>query len=199
MRRIKAIPTVLLTILLTACVTINIYFPAAAAEQAADRIIEDVWGKQPGGGEKKPPSSSRNSGTRVSLLNGLLDLVVAPAQAAEADISISSPAINRIRATMRARHSQLAPYYNSGAIGLTRDALIAIRAFQSVPLKARNTVKQLVAHENTDRGALYREIARVNGHPDWERDIRKTFAQRWVANARPGWWYQDSGGAWRQK
>lgn len=27
----------------TACVTINIYFPAAAAEKAADRIIDEVW------------------------------------------------------------------------------------------------------------------------------------------------------------
>lgn len=27
----------------SACVTINIYFPAAAAEKAADRIIEEVW------------------------------------------------------------------------------------------------------------------------------------------------------------
>lgn len=27
----------------SACVTINIYFPAAAAEKAADRIIDDVW------------------------------------------------------------------------------------------------------------------------------------------------------------
>lgn len=26
-----------------ACVTINIYFPAAAAEKAADRIIDEVW------------------------------------------------------------------------------------------------------------------------------------------------------------
>jgi hypothetical protein len=26
-----------------ACVTINIYFPAAAAEKAADKIINDVW------------------------------------------------------------------------------------------------------------------------------------------------------------
>lgn len=26
-----------------ACVTINIYFPAAAAEKAADKIIDDVW------------------------------------------------------------------------------------------------------------------------------------------------------------
>tara|TARA_B110000503_G_scaffold24768_1_gene39086 strand:- start:37 stop:222 length:186 start_codon:yes stop_codon:yes gene_type:complete len=29
--------------LLTACVTINIYFPAAAAQEAADQIIDDVW------------------------------------------------------------------------------------------------------------------------------------------------------------
>ena len=31
---------------LSACVTINIYFPAAAAEKAADKIIEDVWQTQ---------------------------------------------------------------------------------------------------------------------------------------------------------
>lgn len=29
------------------CVTINIYFPAAAAERAADRIIDEVWQLQP--------------------------------------------------------------------------------------------------------------------------------------------------------
>lgn len=29
--------------MLAACVTINIYFPAAAAEKAADRIIDEVW------------------------------------------------------------------------------------------------------------------------------------------------------------
>jgi hypothetical protein len=28
---------------LTACVTINVYFPAAAAEKAADKIIDEVW------------------------------------------------------------------------------------------------------------------------------------------------------------
>ena len=30
-------------VILPACVTINIYFPAAAAEKAADKIIDDVW------------------------------------------------------------------------------------------------------------------------------------------------------------
>ena len=38
------------------CVTINIYFPAAAAEKAADRIIDEVWQtqKQEGRPEGKP-------------------------------------------------------------------------------------------------------------------------------------------------
>ncbi|MDD2932420.1 MAG: hypothetical protein Q8Q76_03295 [Methylotenera sp.] len=36
---------------LPACVTINIYFPAAAAEKAADKIIDDVW-QLKNGGEK---------------------------------------------------------------------------------------------------------------------------------------------------
>ena len=31
---------------LSACVTINIYFPAAAAEKAADMIIDEVWKNQ---------------------------------------------------------------------------------------------------------------------------------------------------------
>lgn len=32
-----------MALILPACVTINIYFPAAAAEKAADKIIDEVW------------------------------------------------------------------------------------------------------------------------------------------------------------
>jgi hypothetical protein len=35
--------TLLLGSVATGCVTINIYFPAAAAEKAADKIIDEVW------------------------------------------------------------------------------------------------------------------------------------------------------------
>lgn len=43
---------------LTACVTINIYFPAAAAEKAADKIIDEVWQiKDKAAPESKPPES----------------------------------------------------------------------------------------------------------------------------------------------
>jgi len=37
---------------LSACVTINIYFPATAAEKAADKIIDDVWQLRNGGEPK---------------------------------------------------------------------------------------------------------------------------------------------------
>jgi hypothetical protein len=37
----------LLAIALSSCVTINIYFPAAAAERAADRIIDEVLELKP--------------------------------------------------------------------------------------------------------------------------------------------------------
>ncbi|MDX8378554.1 MAG: hypothetical protein R8K48_00685 [Gallionella sp.] len=40
----------LAALVLSACVTINIYFPAAAAQKAADKIIGEVWQTQ--GGDK---------------------------------------------------------------------------------------------------------------------------------------------------
>jgi len=44
MRRVTAIfPLLACALALGGCVTINIYFPAAAAEKAADRIIDEVW------------------------------------------------------------------------------------------------------------------------------------------------------------
>jgi len=46
---------------------------------------------------------------------------------------------------------------------------------------------------------VYREIAVANGQPDWEDDIRETFARRWIANARTGWYYQDASGSWQRK
>ena len=43
----------------SACVTINIYFPAAAAEKAADRIIDEVWQLREGAGEAPAPKSTQ--------------------------------------------------------------------------------------------------------------------------------------------
>lgn len=39
----RAAVLALCSLSLTSCVTINIYFPAAAAEKAADKVIDEVW------------------------------------------------------------------------------------------------------------------------------------------------------------
>ena len=77
--------------------------------------------------------------------------------------------------------------------------LLTLRDPKAVSIKERNTVNQLVAAENQDRNALYAEIARANGHPEWEDDIRDTFARRWVSNAPSGWYFKDNSGNWKQK
>lgn len=186
------------SLVLAACVTINVYFPAAAAEKAADRIIEDVWGKDAKDGDKSSALPQRTGAVLLAAARGALDLVV-PAAQAQADLDVSTPAIRNVTAAMEARHNQLLAHYASGAVGLTADGLIEMRDANAVPLAERNLVKKLVADENGDRNTLYREIASGNGHPEWETDIRATFAQRWVAKARAGWWYRNSAGEWAQK
>lgn len=118
---------------------------------------------------------------------------------AAADLEINTPAISALKKAMQERHGQLAGFYASGAVGLTRDGLVAMRDAAAVPLAQRQAVNALVSSENQDRQALYREIARANGHPEWEEEVRATFAQRWVQKAAPGWWYQNHAGAWVRK
>lgn len=49
---------------LPACVTINIYFPAAAAEKAADKIIDEIWQlKQEQSGVQTSPAEAPNNST----------------------------------------------------------------------------------------------------------------------------------------
>lgn len=182
---------------LAACVTVNVYFPAAAAEKAADRIIEDIWG--PGKGPK-PEGNEQSSIGEIAgdALVAALNFVI-PAAHAQADLDISSPAIRALTASMKARAGDLDPYFSSGAVGLTADGLVEIRDANAVPLADRNRLRKLVADENADRNSLYREIATANGNPGWEADIRSTFAERWIANARAGWYYKSGAGAWTQK
>jgi uncharacterized protein len=182
---------------LAACVTINVYFPAAAAEKAADRIIEDIWGPEQG---PKPAGNEQGSIGHAAgdLLLAALDFVIPPAEA-QADIDISSPAIRALTASMKGRAGQLAPFFTSGAIGLTSDGQVEVRDANAVPLADRTKLRKLVSDDNADRNSLYREIASANGHPEWEADIRSTFAERWIANARAGWYYKSSAGAWTQK
>jgi uncharacterized protein YdbL (DUF1318 family) len=202
MRRLVPLKLALVSVLVVACVTINVYFPAAAAEKAADKIIEDVWGKDQAPATTPPSDKTSSLAPRAQRMllaaaGAVLDFVI-PAANAQADLDVATPEIRAITASMEGRHGSLAPYYASGAIGLTADGMVEVRDQNAIPLPERNQARQLVAEENKDRAALYAAIAKANAHPEWEADIRETFAKRWIAKAQAGWWYKDAGG-WKQK
>ena len=185
--------------ILAACVTINVYFPAAAAERAAEQFVGDVLGEPNEDGRLFDPLDLMEE-TLLLAANGVFDVLIPSAQAQQAEIDINTPQINSIKARMAQRQrSSLNSLFDAGAIGFSSDGLITIRDRSAVELSERRSLESVVADENRDRKAVYREIAVANGHPEWEQDIRNTFAQQWVNNARRGWYYQDSGGSWRQK
>ncbi len=186
-------------LMLAACVTINVYFPAAAADRAAEKFVDDVLGEMPSDSQLFDPLQPP-PGRLLAMVGSMVDLLVPSAQAQQAEIDINTPQINAIKARMAQRQRDtLAAFFDAGAIGFTADGLVSIRDRTAVSLSERRALESAVAEENRDRAAVYREIAVANGHPEWENDIQQTFARQWVQNARPGWYYQDSSGAWKQK
>ena len=205
--------------LLASCVTINVYFPAAEAQKAAEEFVEDVIGEAPAdsggsagiengeaarfvaatveGRDVAPARVFSHTETRFDPVGFFIGSAMAQENV---DIRIRTPAIQALQTRMAERfQGTLAPLFDAGAMGFGNDGLVVLRDPAKVPLAQRTAANQAVAEENRDRNAVYREIAVANGHPEWETQIRQIFAKEWVAQARAGWWYQDSAGAWKQK
>ena len=184
-------------LLLGSCVTINIYFPAAAVEKAADRIIKETWGS----GTESDGKAPREQGPQGSLRSGGGRLVVrlgtAPAAAQDVDINVSTPAIRALKESMRLRSASLKPYLDRGAIGISNAGLLVVRDPGALSLQEKAATTRGVAAENGDREALYREIAAANKFDaNRVQDIKNIFAASWIRNAAPGWWVQDAQGGW---
>ncbi|MBO7942536.1 DUF1318 domain-containing protein, partial [Streptomyces sp. S9] len=89
--------------------------------------------------------------------------------------------------------------FDSGALGFASNGTVSVRDAAKIPLSDRVGVNQAVADQNRDSNAVYKEIAVANNHPEWEGQIRQVFSRQWIESAKGGWWYQDGGGAWKQK
>ena len=202
MRKFACSVLTMLAIVLAGCVTINVYFPEAAAQKAADQFIGNVLeGTAPHAtpAPKEPTPAVQNDGQHPSAM--LLDLLIPSAYAADVpNIRIQTSATEAIRARMHERfQGPLGALLDSGAVGFTSNGMVAMRDASKVPLSQRAQAGATVADENRDRTALYREVANANNHPEWEAQIRATFARTWIEKAKPGWYYQNAAGAWQKK
>jgi len=188
--------SLLIGLTLISCVTINIYFPAAAAEKAAEQIIDEVLQSESAIPE---PQTSINNEKKNTLVLSILDFFIPAAHAGQANISIETAKIRSIRNNMGKRQSKLRPFYQSGIIGFTNNGLIAFVSGKKVSVKQKSTAKNLIKAENKDRISLYKEIAHANGHPEWQSDIQKTFSKTWIRKISSGWMYQAQNGSWKKK
>jgi uncharacterized protein len=182
--------------LVSACVTVNIYFPAAAVERAADQIVKETWGG-PGEPAQKGQPQSRLPGMPNTTVSFSL---VSLAHAQEADINVSNPAIRALKDSIKSRSGSIKPFMDRGNVGLTTDGLLTVRTTDGLNLKERAEVQQLVEAENRDRESLYLEIAKANNFPkESVPKIKTIFAKSWAEQAQPGWWIQDAQGNWKKK
>jgi uncharacterized protein YdbL (DUF1318 family) len=187
-RSSRSVPT-------NACVTVNIYFPAAAVERAQRmRSTKKPWGSRT---ESAPESTSQSASGSVE---NRIRQFHRRAFAQEADINILNPAIRALKDSIKNRSGSIKPFMDRGNVGLTRDGLLTVRTTDGLNLKERAEVQQLVDAENRDRESLYLEIAKANNFPkESVPKIKSIFAKSWAEQAQSGWWIQDAQGNWQKK
>jgi uncharacterized protein YdbL (DUF1318 family) len=183
-------------IVLAACVTVNLYFPAAEVQKAADKIVEDVREK-----EQTAPAKPGSSSWLNEQLRAIGRLSLGPRSAyAQVNVDISTPAIRALKASMQTRFPQLKPFYDKGAVGESNKGLIEARGAAGLNLQEQARLNQLIDQENKDRTSLYREIMSANKFgPEALPQIQNIFANSWRNNSQAGWWIQNDAGQWVKK
>ena len=96
-----------------------------------------------------------------------------------------------IKAGMKARLAKVTALKNAGSIGEGVDGLLHARS----GLDADGT--KLVADENAGRQAFFALKAKQTGGS--VDAVAKAMAKGFVARGKPGHWFRDAKGKWRQK
>ncbi|ACS81180.1 DUF1318 domain-containing protein [Maridesulfovibrio salexigens] len=177
-----------------ACVTVNIYFPAAKVERAAEDIVEDVYGTN-------PKQDNKDDQSALESFLALLTPQAAHAQVSKAEIDKkSNAAIRGLKQSIAADHKKLVPYYNSGNIGITKDGYLKIISKDGLNIKQTADLRRIVSQDNDTRDQLYSEVAASMNIPGSElAKVKAIFAQEWQERAPSGWFIQNANGKWMRK
>jgi uncharacterized protein len=191
----------MVVLVLVSCVTVNIYFPAAAIQKAADQIVDDVRKVPEQKPQQTPEQAPEQKKDKTSRLEPFRFIALGPTEAeAAVDVNVSTPAIRGLKSSMASRFPQLQPLYGKGAIGETNNGYLAIRDASALSLKDRADLSRLVEQENGDRRALYTEIIRANNLAmNTLPEVERLFANSWRDKSSPGWWIQQDNGEWAKK
>lgn len=190
-RNLRSMALMGLLLFTMACVTVNIYFPAAKVEKTADEIVKDVY-------EGVEPKEPQKPGGSSSLLNFLAWLGPREAHAADAT-SVSNASIRALNNNIKGRVGQLAPYFAKGNVGIDKRGYLAERGTQGMAVQQVAQMKRLIAADNADRKRLYEEVAKALNQPQNAGKVEGIFADKWRSEAPGGWWIQENNSSWRKK
>lgn len=184
-------------IVFAACVTVNIYFPAAAIQKAADDIVDDVRGTKD---QKQPAPEEKKNDKQSGIMDSIRGLIGPKEAHAQINIEVSTPAIRSLKQALKDNFPQLKPFYDKGAIGENSMGFVEQRDAGSLNLKEKADLNRFMGQENNNRNALYSEIMKANKlGADSLPKIQKIFANSWREKSQPGWWIQNDGGGWEKK
>ncbi len=120
-----------------ACITVNIYFPEAAVQQAASQIVDEV--RQQNVKDKGPAEPVKKQ--PVSWNDGFS---VVPAAFAQQETSVSTPTIRALKDSMKQRFPALKPYYDGGNVGENNTGFVDVRNDAALSLKDTAALRDLV-------------------------------------------------------
>jgi len=160
------------SLMIFACVTINIYFPAEQVESVAGEIVDEIRGQKPGD-------------IKSNLLNRTFFAFLVPVAVAAEPLTVSNPGIRMLKQRMKARYAQMRPFYQKGVLKENNNGYVSLAGTAGLGLKEKRNLKSLVAAEDNDRRKLYGEIAKaMKIDPSQVDRIGEIFAKEWQKPVR---------------
>ncbi|TVM31374.1 DUF1318 domain-containing protein [Oceanidesulfovibrio marinus] len=169
-----------------ACVTVNIYFPTQKVDQAAEKIVDQVYGiEQPDG---EAPETKDDSSSLSRMFEVVADCFGPTAAYAQDATTVSNPAIRELKNQIAANHQQLKPYYDAGAVKIGTDGMLTIANTSGLSVAQQAELKRLVRADNSARNSLYSEVAKALGIAQSEvGKVKDIFAKHWRDKAPAAW------------
>ncbi len=191
-----ALPLLAFVVISCAVITVNVYFPTEAVEDAAEKIIDEIQG----GDEAQSTAGNSDQQSFFKKTIPFNFFESSTVYAGEIDLNLTTPAIRKLVDSMKARNTAIMQFKDKGTLGETNDGMLAIRKMDGLGGEEIRTVKRLLRAENNDREALYKELAAANKiDPADIGKVKSIFAKTLKSKAKPGHWHHDEKGKWVQK
>ncbi len=175
--------------ILTACVTINIYFPAAKVQKTAEEIVRDVRG-QDAEDLQKTPDAEQDPGP-VSMFSFTSEAW------AGGELTVSNATIRTLKSSIKQNYPLLRRWLIEGVLAENFEGYVVVKDESGLNLKERVGMKRTMNEENSNRKALYEAVAHALNIPSSQiKKVGRIFAQQWQRAVPQGTWIEKEPGKW---